>query len=313
MAAAVLAVLLTGCSERTEQKAAEAGEKDVSELSIGVVMKLYDEFQNEVMKGARDAAADLGCSISCAAPDNITDAVQQVELIENYMAQEVDILLVNPNIADAVLSVLEDAVKQGIKVVLVDTNSPKFKHPVTYIGTANYESAVAGAKVFASKLPEGANVVIATGIHGDDNHEKRSRGFRDAMEAEGCHVLDLQYCDNLADLTAMQVESWIQKYGVDGIDAVMCTDDDAAMGAIQAIKQNGATDRIKVCSFNGFRVAAQQIKAGNMEMTIAQQPYKMGYDGVLCGVGAVGGRTYSRQIIMDVEIMDASNCDKYLK
>ena len=107
--------------------------------------------------------------------------------------------------------------------------------------------------------------------------------------------------------TASQVEDWFQKYGVDGIDAVMCTDDDASMGAIQAIKQNNATDKIKVCSFNGFQVAIQQIEQGNMEMTIAQQPYKMGYDSVMCGVGALKGETYERQIPVDVEIIDASN------
>ena len=50
---------------------------------------------------------------------------------------------------------------------------------------------------------------------------------------------------------------------------------------------------------------------GNMEMTIAQQPYKMGYDSVMCGVGALKGETYERQIPVDVEIIDASNCKEY--
>lgn len=301
--AGLFALLMSGCGEK----------KDSETISVGVVMKLHDEFQNNVIEGAKNAAEDLGCEISCVAPDNISDAVQQVEMIENYIAKKVDVLLVNPNIADAVLRVLDDAVDQGIKVVLVDTNSPKFEKAVTYIGTDNYNAAVEGAQEFASRLPEGANVVIATGIQGDDNHEKRSSGFKDAMTAAGCHVLDLRYCENQADLTAAQVESWIQKYGVDGIDAVMCTDDDAAMGAIQAIKQNNAEDTIKVCSFNGFRVAAQQIKDGNLEMTIAQQPYTMGYEAVLCGVGAIQGKDYDSQIVVDIEIMDASNCDDYLK
>lgn len=303
--------------ESTEAKsdegsdAGESSELDTSKLSIGVVMKLYDEFQNKVIDGAEDAAKEIGAKISCIAPDDITDAAQQVQMIENFISQDVDILLVDPNIADSVLNVLNDAVAKDIKVVLVDTDSPNFENPVTYVGTANYDAAFEGAKEFASRLPEGANVVIATGQQGDDNHEKRSKGYKDAMEEAGCNVLDLQYCDNSADLTASQVEDWFQKYGVDGIDAVMCTDDDASMGAIQAIKQNNATDKIKVCSFNGFQVAIQQIEQGNMEMTIAQQPYKMGYDSVMCGVGALKGETYERQIPVDVEIIDASNCKEY--
>lgn len=234
-------------------------------------------------------------------------------MIENFISQEVDVLLVDPNIADSVITVLNDAVDKDIKVVLVDTDSPNFENPVTYVGTVNYDAAYEGATEFASRLPEGANVVIATGQQGDDNHEKRSSGYKDAMEDAGCNVLDLQYCDNSADLTAGQVEDWIQKYGVDGIDAVMCTDDDAAMGAIQAIKQNNATDSIKVCSFNGFQVALQAIGEGTMEMTIAQQPYEMGYQAVMCGIGALNGETYDRQIPVEVEIIDSTNYEEYLE
>jgi len=287
-------------------------EVDTSKLSIGVVMKLYDEFQNQVIDGAKAAAEEIGAKIDCVAPDDITDAAQQVQMIENFISQGVDILLVDPNIADSVLNVLKDATDKGIKVVLVDTDSPNFENPVTYVGTANYDAAYEGATEFASRLPEGANVVIATGMQGDDNHEKRSSGYKDAMEAAGCTVLDLQYCDNSADLTGAQVEDWIQKYGKDGIDAVMVTDDDAGAGAVQALKQNGLVGEVKVCSFNGFQVAIKMIKEGSVEMTIAQQPYEMGYESVMCGLGAIKGETYDRQIPVDVEIIDSSNCDEYL-
>ena len=302
-------------SETANDDSEESGGEtvDTSDLSIGVVMKLYDEFQNKVIDGANAAAEEVGAKITSVAPDDITDAAQQVQMIENFISQEVDILLVDPNIADSVITVLNDAVNQDIKVVLVDTDSPNFENPVTYVGTENYDAAYEGATEFASRLPEGANVVIATGQQGDDNHEKRSSGYKDAMEDAGCNVLDLQYCDNSADLTAGQVEDWIQKYGVDGIDAVMCTDDDACMGAIQAIKQNNATDSIKVCSFNGFQVALQAIGEGTMEMTIAQQPYEMGYEAVMCGIGALEGETYDRQIPVDVEIIDSSNYEEYLE
>ena len=78
-------------------------------------MKLYDEFQNKVIDGAEDAAKEIGAKISCIAPDDITDAAQQVQMIENFISQDVDILLVDPNIADSVLNVLNDAVAKDIK------------------------------------------------------------------------------------------------------------------------------------------------------------------------------------------------------
>ena len=286
---------------------------DYSDVSIGVVMKLYDEFQNKVIEGAEAAAAELNAKISCVAPDDITDAAQQVQQIENFISQDVDILLVDPNIADSVITILNQAVDAGITVVLVDTDSPNFNGAATFVGTVNYDAAYEGATEFASRLPENANVVIATGMQGDDNHEKRSSAYKDAMEAAGCNVLELQYCDNSADLTASAVEDWIQKYGVDGIDAVMCTDDDACMGAIQALKANNATGKIKVCSFNGFQVAIQAIEDGTLEMTIGQQPYEMGYTAVMAGIGAMDGATYPDQIEIGVDIIDSSNYKDFLE
>lgn len=308
----------TAESSETEQTVGtvddvEIATGDYSDISIGVVMKLYDEFQNKVIDGAEAAAAELNASISCVAPDDITDAAQQVQMIENFISQEVDILLVDPNIADSVITILNQAVDEGITVILVDTDSPNFDGKATFVGTVNYDAAYEGATEFASRLPEGANVVIATGQQGDDNHEKRSSAFKAAMEDAGCTVLELQYCDNSADLTASAVEDWIQKYGVDGIDAVMCTDDDASMGAIQAIKSNNATDSIMVCSFNGFQVALQAIAEGTLEMTIGQQPYEMGYTAVMAGIGAMEGAEYPYQIEIGVDIIDSTNYADFLE
>lgn len=291
----------------------EIASGDYSDVSIGVVMKLYDEFQNKVIDGAEQAAEELGASITCVAPDDITDAAQQIQQIENFVTQGVDILLVDPNLADSVVTILDDAVAQGITVILVDTDSPNFDGKSTFVGTVNYNAAYEGATEFASRLPEGANVVIATGMQGDDNHEKRSQAYIDAMEAAGCNVLDRQYCDNSADLTAAAVEDWIQKYGVDGIDAVMCTDDDASMGAIQALKANNANGDIKVCSFNGFQVALQAIADGDLEMTIGQKPFEMGYTAVMAGIGAMEGTEYPYQIEIGVDMIDSSNYEDFME
>lgn len=170
MTAAMAACSGDGTKENSGSEAKSSGEEgdssDGSDLSIGVVMKLYDEFQNKVIDGAEAAAEEAGADITSVAPDDITDAAQQVQMIENFISQEVDILLVDPNIADSVITVLNDAVAQDIKVVLVDTDSPNFENPVTYVGTENYDAAYEGATEFASRLPEGANVVIATGAAG---------------------------------------------------------------------------------------------------------------------------------------------------
>ena len=74
-------------SETANDDSEESGGEtvDTSDLSIGVVMKLYDEFQNKVIDGANAAAEEVGAKITSVAPDDITDAAQQVQMIENFI------------------------------------------------------------------------------------------------------------------------------------------------------------------------------------------------------------------------------------
>ena len=71
------------------------------------------------------------------------------------------------------------------------------------------------------------------------------------------------------------------------IDAVVAANDSMALGAIQAIQQAGAKrpngGRIIVVGFDAIDQALDQIRKGNMDATIAQQPALMGQLGVGSG------------------------------
>jgi ribose transport system substrate-binding protein len=59
------------------------------------------------------------------------------------------------------------------------------------------------------------------------------------------------------------------------VSAVFCANDQMALGALQSLEANNATKRIKLVGFAGAIEATQQIIAGNMFATVAQDPYGM--------------------------------------
>ncbi|MGE4549619.1 MAG: sugar ABC transporter substrate-binding protein [Intestinibacillus sp.] len=294
---------------------AGSGAKDASQLKIGVVMKSFDEFQQAVMDGAKQAAKDAGipeANVTCVAPNNESEIMAQVTAVEDLIAKNVDILLVAANQADTLMNALTTAADKGIKIVMVDTDAPDFKDKVTYIGTDNYEAAYEGAKEFGTRLGGGKNVVILRGKLGDPNHEKRTEGLIKGLEETGNTVLETQDANCESDKAANAMEAFMTKYQ-NKIDAVMVTSDSMAVGAAQAIKGAGLSDKIQVCGFDGFQAAIDLIPTGEISMIIAQKPFEIGKQGVECGMGALEGKTYDAYINTGIAIIDGDNYKDYQK
>ncbi|MGL6202656.1 MAG: sugar ABC transporter substrate-binding protein [Lachnospiraceae bacterium] len=288
---------------------------DVSDLKVGVVMKSYDEFQQLVMDGAKEAALELGIAeenITQVAPNNESDVMAQVTMVEDLISKDIDILVLAVNQEDSLLNVLDSAKEKGIQIVFADTQAESFEGAVTYIGTDNKSAAYEGGLIFAEELEENSNVVILRGKLGDVNHEARTEGLVEALEEQGHTVLEVQDANCETDKAASVMEDLLTKYP-NQIDAVMVTSDSMAVGAAQAVKGTGVADSIKICGFDGFQSAISLIETDEITMIIGQKPYEMGYEAVKCGVEAVDGTTFDSYINPGIVMITSDNYKDYLK
>lgn len=286
---------------------------DASKLKVGVIMKSFDEFQQNVMNGAKNAAMELGIpkgNITMVAPNNETELMAQVTMVEDLISKKVDILVIAVNQEDTVMNALNAAA--GIQVVFADTQAPSFRRAVTYIGTDNEEAAYKGALAFSSYINKGSKVVILRGKLGDVNHEARTKGLIRGLKEKGNTVLEVQDANCETDKAAAAMEAWITKHP-NRIDAVMVTSDSMAVGAAQAIKGAGLSAKIKICGFDGFQSAISLVATGHIAMIIGQKPYRMGYDAVKYGFGAMTGKTYDSYINPGIAIIDGKNYKDFLK
>ena len=146
---------------------------------------------------------------------------------------------------------------------------------------------------------------------GDVNHESRTEGLTESLEAAGMNVLEVQDANCETDKAASAMESFLSKYP-DQIDAVMVTSDSMAVGAAQAIK-NAHVEGIKICGFDGFQSAISLVETGEIEMIIAQQPYQIGYEGMNDGIAAMNGETFDAYIPMGIIMIDSENYKDFQK
>lgn len=201
-------------------------------------------------------------------------------------------------------------------VVALDTDFTSDKK-ACFVGTGNEDAALSGGKAVAEACKalgkDKPTAVIIAGVQGDETHEARLRGYRDAIEAAGGQVLEVQYTDTMPDKAAAAMEAIIQKYP-NGVDAVLSIADDMALAAAKVIKDSGNTNYADtvLCGFDGNQSAIEAVMDGSLTIDIAQMGYDMGYKAVEAAVEVLDGGKVEGFIDSGSKVVDSSNIDDYI-
>ena len=188
---------------------------------------------------------------------------------------------------------------------------------LSHLRTGNEAAAKSGGLAAMKKAKaNGADkpqAVILTGAQGDETHEARLRGYRNAVEQAGGTVLEVQYCDAQPDRAAAAMEAVMQKYP-QGVDALLVTSDDMALAAIKCIWDNNSAAYRKtvICGFDGNHAAVEALDRGELTVDIAQQGYEMGYKAVEAALDALEGKSVESVIDSGSEVTTADNIDAYI-
>ena len=316
LASAMLASALAGCggsSASTDNGGSSADSGDA--YNISVIVKLTDGHFNKVMAGAKAYADEHdNVNVDIQSPTSATSYDEQVNMIETSLGNPgIDALVLAPLQSDSASTLVANTDKV---VIALDTDFTSDKK-LAFVGTGNKDAAKSGgtAAVEAAKANgvDKPTVLIVTGVQGDETHEARLAGYKEGVEEAGGEVVEVQYCDGLAEKAATAMESVMQMYP-DGIDIVLSSTDDMAMSVVKIIKDSGNAkyaDTI-VCGFDGNTSAISAIKDGALGMDVAQLGYDMGYKAVEAAVKALEGEKIDSFIDSGAKIVDSANCDEYI-
>ena len=278
--------------------------KKVTNGSIGLSVSTQNNpFFVSLADGAKKAAKDLGVEITVV--DAGDDVTKQVADIEDLIAKDVSVLIVNPVDSDAVSGAVQSAIDQGIKVISVD----RVVNGVTVdceIASDNVAGAELATQYIVDTLGEGIKVAELQGTSGASAAIDRGTGFHNIADAK-LDVVASQVAD--FDRTkGMSVMENILQANPD-VKAVFAANDEMALGALEAI--SGAGKDIMVVGFDATDDAIAAIKEGRMAATIAQQPELIGYRAVENAVKLINKETIPASIPVEVTLVTAENVDTY--
>jgi ribose transport system substrate-binding protein len=233
-------------------------------------------FWAAVERGAMEKGKELGLNTVVLAPPTESDVAAQITQIEDQLARGVKGIALAPTDPNALAPVVEEALADGVAVVFIDTKGSN--EGVTYIGTDNEAGAALAANFICDKIPSGSEVAILTGIVTQSTGKARADGARSGLGGCGLKIVAEQSgeWDRAKGLSVM--ENIIT--GNPEIKAVFASNDNMALGAVEALKSANMLDKVMVVGFDANPDAAASILAGEMTASVAQNPANMGALGI---------------------------------
>jgi ribose transport system substrate-binding protein len=294
-----------------EPTTAPAAGGEAKPLNIAVIVKaVTSDYWKTVGAGVEAAmAADPTITASFLGPNAETDIEDQIRIIESQISAKVDALAVAPSQADQVQPTLEKAVAAGIPVILIDTDIPGFTNKTAFVGTDNKLGGQLGGEFIVKALQSGDEVAIIRGAAGDPVHNLREDGAKEAMEAAGLVVVDVQPANSDRAMGQTVAENLLTANP--NLKGIFATNDEMALGALNAAQAAGRT--LVIVGFDATNDALMSIKEGGLAGSIAQFPTKIGELGTLTAAKVARGETVDAFVNTGVEVVSQDNVDQFIQ
>ncbi len=234
-------------------------------------------FQVSIMNSAKAEAEKYGIKVD--AQDGKDDPVTQVSIIQNFITQKKDLIILVPTQQDALVPVVKQANAAKIPVIIVNRALGDGADYVTEVNMDAYEGGRIAAELADDLLDGEGNVAMLLGILGSGPQVLESKGFKDyiAEHAPGIKIVAEQNSDWDKAKAIAATENLLTRFGPGQLDAIVCQGPDDAAGAIQVIKAKGRTELLgKVIGFDFPQESLELIREGSLYGTVLQDPDDQG-------------------------------------
>ena len=268
---------------------------------------LNQEYWVNTKRGAEVGGRDAHVKVLTQASLEDTHIDEQINIVQNLLAEKVSALVIAPNDSDLLQPILDKAAKK-IPVVLFDSDIPGWKPKTAYVGTQNYDGGLMMGKFLAKQIP-GGTLAIITGIPGSQVGIDRENGVKAGIKGAGIKVVKEVNGNFDREQSVGAMEDILETNP--HVSAVFCANDQEALGALQTLDARKLTGKVKLVGFDGALEATQQIIAKKMFATIAQAPYDMGRIGVEEAAAAVRHQKLIKSVNTGAQLITEQNAQSY--
>ena len=271
MLALMVGACVSGPQQPTNNSATRTKKGPNDPVVIGFSM---DTLKEERWQRDKDLvekrAKELGMQVNVQVANG--DDNLQIKQAENLLTQGVDVLIVAPHNGEIAASIVEAAHRQGVPVIAYD-RLIKNSDVDLYISHQVVKMGEMQAKYLldhVNKKP--ANFVIVGGSPTDNNalllHEGQMNVLKPAVDGGDVKIIADQYAKEWQASAALNIVENALTQANNQVDAVVCSNDGTARGAIQALEGQNLAGKVLVSGQDADLASMKLIVEGKQTMTI---------------------------------------------
>lgn len=272
-------------------------------LVIGVIPKgATHNFWKAIHAGALRAASELGnveVLWKSGLKENDRDA--QIKVVEDMIARRVDGIVLAPLDDAALRPPVEDAVRAGIPVVIIDSDLKSDTY-VSFAATDNYAGGVKAGQLLAKLLNGQGRVVMLRCMEGSASTIAREQGWLDEIKKHpGLQVVSANQFGGAVTEEAYKVsENLLGRFrkpdGSLDLDGLFASNESTTFGMLRALQDNKWAGKVKFVGFDSSEMLVKALEADQLHGLILQDPMKMGYLGVKTMVAHLRGERVEKRL-----------------
>jgi len=265
-------------------------------------------FWQSVREGAEKAGDEAGVDIIWSGPERESDREKQIQIVNDFIVSRISGVVLAPLDSQALVPCVERMFEGGVPCVIIDSAVDTDKY-VSFAATDNYSGGVLAAQRMGQILNGTGKIIVVKYMPGSASTTNRENGFIETLKKEfpGIEIVDSQYGKDTVETALQATEDMLTKNTE--LDGLFACNASTAVGAMQALKSQRRSGKVKMVGFDTETALVAGLKEGVIDSLVAQNPFKMGYEGVKTVLAKLDGKEVPRRIDTGVYLVTLDNLD----
>jgi ABC-type sugar transport system substrate-binding protein/DNA-binding response OmpR family regulator len=283
-------------------------QKQGNKIKVGFSQAMTTDDWRKQMNSSMKIEASLRPEVELKISDANNNIERQIEDIERFISNKVDIIIVSPIQSKPLTAVVEKSIKAGIPVLVVDRKIDGENY-TAYLGADNIEIGRIAARYIISHSKGSGKIIEITGANGSSPAYERSLGFEQIMN-ENKHFKVTNTIGGNWEGESVKEPLKAVLLQNSNIEYIFAHNDRMALSAWETAKTLGLEKKIKfigVDALNSVNGGIELVKSGVLDGTILYPTG--GNEALKLALKIYNKEQFAKNNILNTIVIDKNNAE----
>jgi len=284
---------------------------------IGVSMDKFDDNFLTVLRNGMSDYAKTVPGLTLQIEDAKDDVSKQISQVQNFIANRVDAIIVNPVDTSATAAITRAAADAGVPLVYVNRQPidvDKLGPKAAFVASNEAESGTLETKEICKLLGGKGSILVIEGQLRNQAAVQRTKDIHEVISTPECTGIKI-IAEQTAEWDRTKGQNLMTNWLSKGMkfDAVVSNNDEMAIGALQAMKSAGIdTQKAVVGGIDATQDALASMKAGDLKVTVFQDAAGQGKGAVDMALALAAGKSVDKKVYIPFQLVTPANMDQFM-